>query len=289
MCRSLPVSRPRPPTHSHAHTHPWFAPCIPDSSLTKSEKYLTQYRIVKRLCLIGGFSLFLRYFLAPYFTTMDLSKGSTEWLRGEKLCTFRWVGGWVGGFCPWCFIQLWVGGRLAGLVVVCCALTSLLCVGGWLPNLPPPPISLPPHPVSGNWHLAWSVPMVRTAAHTHTLPPPPHTHTQHTPFLHGLVHGALCLEAFGRHGCIPPLWGPWIHAREPLPPTCASRRTHRTTSRALPSTPSSCSLPSSPCMRRKVRCPVSLCVSVHASGVAVVWAQCAALHCIVCGHVRCGA
>jgi len=39
--------------------------------------------------------LFLRHFLAPFWSTMDFSKNhyaSTEWLRGEKLCTFR--GNW---------------------------------------------------------------------------------------------------------------------------------------------------------------------------------------------------
>merc|ERR1711871_710398 len=73
----------------HICLQPYFTHVI-NASLTKSEKYLTQYKVIKRLCLIGGGMLFIRYFQAPYFSTMNI-KGydSTEWLRGEKLCTFR--------------------------------------------------------------------------------------------------------------------------------------------------------------------------------------------------------
>jgi hypothetical protein len=48
--------------------------------------------IIKRLCLIGGFLLFARYFLSffPLLNTMDASDNkSTEWLRGDTLCTFK--------------------------------------------------------------------------------------------------------------------------------------------------------------------------------------------------------
>ncbi|RYY88097.1 hypothetical protein EON63_03030 [archaeon] len=54
--------------------------------------YLDRYRIIKRLCLIGGFLLFIRYFLSfvPSLNTMDLRhQASTEWLRGNNLCTFK--------------------------------------------------------------------------------------------------------------------------------------------------------------------------------------------------------
>jgi hypothetical protein len=56
----------------------------------KLEKYHNQYTIIKRLCLLGGFLLWLRYplsFVPEWSTT--LSQPSTEWLRGEKLCTFK--------------------------------------------------------------------------------------------------------------------------------------------------------------------------------------------------------
>lgn len=57
---------------------------------TKSEKYLWQYRVIKRLCLIGGFTLFMRFVLAPYLPGNAITGyESTEWLRGEKLCTFH--------------------------------------------------------------------------------------------------------------------------------------------------------------------------------------------------------
>ncbi len=62
---------------------------------------LDRYLVIKRLCLIGGFLLFSRYFLSfiPSLNVMDLkAQPSTEWLRGEQLCTFKskamWHLGW---------------------------------------------------------------------------------------------------------------------------------------------------------------------------------------------------
>jgi hypothetical protein len=58
----------------------------------KLQKYHDQYQVVRRLCLIGGFLLWLRYPMSfvPQWNTMDSSPGvSTEWLRGDKLCTFK--------------------------------------------------------------------------------------------------------------------------------------------------------------------------------------------------------
>ena len=73
----------------HICLQPYFTHVI-NASLTKAPQYLQQYKVIKRLCLIGGFMLFLRYFQAPFYSTMDVSGyKSTEWLRGEKLCTFR--------------------------------------------------------------------------------------------------------------------------------------------------------------------------------------------------------
>jgi hypothetical protein len=77
----------------HICLQPYFCHVI-NCSLTKSEKYIQQYRVVKKLCLIGGFWLFLRYFLAPFYTSPESAEmlakfPSPEWLRGEKLCTFR--------------------------------------------------------------------------------------------------------------------------------------------------------------------------------------------------------
>jgi len=84
----------------HICLQPYFCHVI-NSSLTKSCKYKDRYRIIKRLCLIGGFLLFIRYFLSfiPQLNTMDVSNnGSTEWLRGNNLCTFKtkamWHLGW---------------------------------------------------------------------------------------------------------------------------------------------------------------------------------------------------
>jgi len=84
----------------HICLQPYFCHVI-NSSLTKSCKYKDRYRIIKRLCLIGGFLLFIRYFLSfiPQLNTMDVSNNqSTEWLRGNNLCTFKtkamWHLGW---------------------------------------------------------------------------------------------------------------------------------------------------------------------------------------------------
>jgi len=76
----------------HICLQPYFCHVI-NASLTKNEKYLDRYIVIKRLCLIGGGMLFVRHLIAPYYSTMDVSNmKSTEWLRGEKLCTFR--GNW---------------------------------------------------------------------------------------------------------------------------------------------------------------------------------------------------
>jgi len=75
----------------HICLQPYFCHVI-NASLTKNEKYLDRYIVIKRLCLIGGAMLFSRYLIAgfPGYSKMDVSDfKSTEWLRGEKLCTFR--------------------------------------------------------------------------------------------------------------------------------------------------------------------------------------------------------
>lgn len=84
----------------HICLQPYFCHVI-NSSLTKSCKYRDRYNVIKRLCLIGGFLLFARYFLSfvPSLNVMDLkAQPSTEWLRGTNLCTFKsktmWHLGW---------------------------------------------------------------------------------------------------------------------------------------------------------------------------------------------------
>jgi len=73
----------------HICLQPYFCHVI-NASLTKNEKYLDRYIVIKRLCLIGGFMLFARFLLAGYWDVMDINQQkSTEWLRGPKLCTFR--------------------------------------------------------------------------------------------------------------------------------------------------------------------------------------------------------
>lgn len=62
---------------------------------TKSEKYLWQYKVIKRLCLIGGFTLFMRFVVAPYLPGNTITGyESTEWCvraRGGTPCVPRGV------------------------------------------------------------------------------------------------------------------------------------------------------------------------------------------------------
>lgn len=92
----------------HICYQPYFTHII-NSSLTKSPKYLTQYKIILRMCLLGGTMLLARYFLAEWghligwenaplvsdYTDWSQTEPvagacrTPEWLRGEKLCTYK--------------------------------------------------------------------------------------------------------------------------------------------------------------------------------------------------------
>jgi len=86
----------------HICYQPYFTHII-NSALTRNPKYLEQYNIVLRLCLLGGTMLLGRYFIAHLsnnvissdfteFLKADPAPGScktTEWLRGEQLCTYK--------------------------------------------------------------------------------------------------------------------------------------------------------------------------------------------------------
>ncbi len=68
---------------------------VPSKSFTeehnaKLAKYRSQYVVIKRLCLMGGFLLFLRFPMSyiPGWNTLGEVK-STEWLRGQEVCTFK--------------------------------------------------------------------------------------------------------------------------------------------------------------------------------------------------------
>jgi len=71
----------------HICLQPYFCHVI-NASLTKNATYLDRYLVIKRLCLIGGGMLFTRFLLANTWE-QTLQGPSTEWLRGEKLCTYR--------------------------------------------------------------------------------------------------------------------------------------------------------------------------------------------------------
>jgi len=72
----------------HICLQPYFCHVI-NASLTKNEKYLDKYVVIKRLCLIGGGMLFSRWLLSGVWAQTQGNLPSTEWLRGQKLCTFR--------------------------------------------------------------------------------------------------------------------------------------------------------------------------------------------------------
>ena len=107
----------------HIAYQPYFTHVI-NSSLTRNPKFLQQYQIILRLCLLGGTLLLFRYIFAEWgelgvdaveeytgwraFDAGFFNQGNihsaytswaglapnegahetTEWLRGEKLCTF---------------------------------------------------------------------------------------------------------------------------------------------------------------------------------------------------------
>lgn len=73
---------------AHICLQPYFCHVI-NAALTKNEKYKDRYMIIKRLCLIGGSMLFSRWLLSYVWETTLGDAQSTEWLRGQKLCTFR--------------------------------------------------------------------------------------------------------------------------------------------------------------------------------------------------------
>lgn len=81
----------------HICMQPYFCHVI-NASLTRSTRYKDKYEVVLRLSAIAGAWLFLRFVLgyADYSNKMDVSfpsgaatGRSTEWLRGESLCTFK--------------------------------------------------------------------------------------------------------------------------------------------------------------------------------------------------------
>jgi hypothetical protein len=72
----------------HICLQPYFCHVI-NASLTKNAKYIDRYLVIKRLCLIGGGMLFSRWLLSYVWETTLGDQPSTEWLRGNKICTFR--------------------------------------------------------------------------------------------------------------------------------------------------------------------------------------------------------
>lgn len=72
----------------HICLQPYFTHVI-NASLTKNTNYHDKYTVIKRLCLIGGAMLFARFLLSYQWETKLGDETSTEWLRGQKLCTYK--------------------------------------------------------------------------------------------------------------------------------------------------------------------------------------------------------
>ena len=82
----------------HICLQPYFLHSMNHALLPKKtmnpEKYKNlsgQYQVVKKLCLLSGFLLFLRYPLSFVPGWNTLTGASTEWLRGHNLCTYKTV------------------------------------------------------------------------------------------------------------------------------------------------------------------------------------------------------
>jgi len=73
---------------AHICLQPYFTHVI-NASLTRNPKYLDKYVVIKRLCLIGGAMLFGRFLLAYQWPDTLGDRTSTEWLQGQKLCTYK--------------------------------------------------------------------------------------------------------------------------------------------------------------------------------------------------------
>ena len=68
------------------------SPKLPAAYNVKLQKYADQYTVIRRLCLIGGFLLFLRWPMSYVdgWNTQESRPGmSQEWLRGDQVCTFK--------------------------------------------------------------------------------------------------------------------------------------------------------------------------------------------------------
>lgn len=72
----------------HICLQPYFCHVI-NASLTKNQRYLDKYVVIKRLCLLGAAMLFARFLLSYQWPSTLGDQPSTEWLRGQKLCTYK--------------------------------------------------------------------------------------------------------------------------------------------------------------------------------------------------------
>jgi len=75
----------------HICFQPYFTHVL-NASVTKNPRVLEMWCVVLRMCLIGGFMIFGRFALTELVDWprehFDEEHKSTEWLRGENICTF---------------------------------------------------------------------------------------------------------------------------------------------------------------------------------------------------------
>lgn len=77
---------------AHISLQPYFTHLI-NSSMTRNERVLDQYKIVLRLSLLAGLALFSRFVIAVATgqenSLVPDACPSKEWLRGNDLCTYK--------------------------------------------------------------------------------------------------------------------------------------------------------------------------------------------------------
>lgn len=73
----------------HICYQPYFCQVITAGMTHEKSRFQSQFGVVKRLCLIGGTMLAARAFMPDSWSTLQKGETSTEWLRGENLCTYH--------------------------------------------------------------------------------------------------------------------------------------------------------------------------------------------------------
>jgi len=71
----------------HVCFQPFFLNLIISATDPHPDKQ-SQFRFILKFTLLGGIMMIIRYLLAPYSPIPYRSECNTEWMRGDKLCTY---------------------------------------------------------------------------------------------------------------------------------------------------------------------------------------------------------